>query len=252
MEKAMRLKSRKRILFSALCAASTLSAAAALYSQATAQTWDSSQLPATNGTVRQYTLTPRGDVDGLILSDGTEVKVPPHLTGQIVYSIHPGDSVTIRGLRARGLPLVQAESITNSANGRTVVDNGPPGPAGAGLETSLSGRVSATLHGARGEVNGALLDNGIVLRLPPPEGDRMQALLQPGQIVAVRGARLDTALGSVIDVRAIGYSADRLSELPDAPPQPPGRGPRPGGPDAFPPPPAPGFAPPPPPPPLRG
>jgi len=113
--------------------------------------------------------------------------------------------------------------------------------------------VSATLHGARGEVNGALLDNGVVLRLPPPEADRMQALLQPGQNIAVRGARLDTALGSVIDVRAIGYSADRLSELPDAPPPPPGRGPRPGGPDAFPPPPPPpGFAPPPPPPPPRG
>ena len=171
----MRLKTRKRILFSALCAASTLSAAAAAYSQATAQMWDSSQLPATNGTVRQYTLTPRGDVDGLILSDGTEVKVPPHLTGQIVYSTHPGDAVTIRGLRARALPLVQAESITNNANGRTVVDNGPPGPAGAGPETTLSGRVSATLHGARGEVNGALLDNGIILRLPPPEADRMQA-----------------------------------------------------------------------------
>ena len=149
----------------------------------------SSQLPATNGTVRQYTLTPRGDVDGLILTDGTEVKVPPHLTGQIVYSIHPGDAVTIRGMRARALPLVQAESITNNANGRTVADNGPPGPVGAGPETTLSGRVSATLHGARGEVNGALLDNGIVLRLPPPEADRMQALLQPGQIIALRGAR---------------------------------------------------------------
>ena len=244
----MRLKTRKQILFSALCAVTALGAGAAAYSQTAAQTWDSSHLPATNGTVRQYTLTPRGDVDGLILTDGTEVKVPPHLTGQIVYSIHPGDAVMIRGLRARALPLVQAESITNTANGRTVVDNGPPGPAGAGPETTLSSRVLATLHGARGEVNGALLDNGVVLRLPPPEADRMQALLQPGQIIAVRGARLDTALGSVIDVRAIGYSADRLSELPDAPPPPPGRGPRPGGPDAFPPPP-PGFAPPPPPPP---
>ena len=125
----MRLKTRNRILLSALCAVTALGAGAAAYSQTAGPTWDSSQLPATNGTVRQYTLTPRGDVDGLILTDGTEVKVPPHLTGQIVYSIYPGDAVTIRGMRARALPLVHAEFITNNANGRTVADNGPPGPS---------------------------------------------------------------------------------------------------------------------------
>jgi hypothetical protein len=38
-------------------------------------------------------LTPRGEVDGLILNDGTEVKLPPHLTGQIVFAIRPGDAV---------------------------------------------------------------------------------------------------------------------------------------------------------------
>lgn len=78
----MRLKTRKRIVLSALCAVTALGTGAAAYSGAKAQMWDSSQLPATNGTVRQYTLTPRGDVDGLILTDGTEVKVPPHLTGR--------------------------------------------------------------------------------------------------------------------------------------------------------------------------
>ena len=44
--------------------------------------------------------------------------------------------MTIRGLRARAFPLVQAESITNNANGRTVADNGPRGPVGAGPETN--------------------------------------------------------------------------------------------------------------------
>jgi hypothetical protein len=40
---------------------------------------DSSQLAETRGTVRQYKLTPRGGLDGLILNDGTEVKLPAHL-----------------------------------------------------------------------------------------------------------------------------------------------------------------------------
>jgi hypothetical protein len=240
----MTMNTKYRLLLSALVATAVLGTGAAAYSQNLSQMWGASQLPLTSGTVKQYTLTPRGDVNGLILSDGTEVKVPPHLTGQIVYSIHPGDAVTIRGLRAPALPLVEVASITNNANGRTIVDNGPAGLVGAGMETTISGRISAMLHGAWGEVNGALLDNGTVLRLPPPDADRMQALLQPGQAIAIRGARLDTVLGSVIDVHAIGYSPDQLSELPSAPPP---RGPKdrswrgPSSPDVFgpPPPPAP-------------
>src|SRR5713101_344447 len=99
-----------------LCASLTttaVGAGATAYSQTAGPVWDSSQLPETRGTVRQYTLTPRGDVDGLILSDGTEVKLPPHLTAQIVFAIHPGDTVSIRGLHARALPLIDAASITN-------------------------------------------------------------------------------------------------------------------------------------------
>jgi len=98
------------------------------------------------------------------------------------------------------------------------------------------------LHGKRGEVNGALLDDGTTLRLPPPEAERVQDLLRQGQAVSARGDVLDTALGKVVDVRAIGTSPEQMTEL---------RGPRPPGPKEGPdrrgPPPPPGFGPPAPP-----
>jgi hypothetical protein len=108
--------------------------------------YDLQQLPATEGTVSRYTLTPRGDVDGLILTDGTEVHFPPHLSTQLVYAIKPGDSVRVRGLRALSAPLVAAISITNDASGQTVLDNGPgggpgPGPREARQAMSVQGRV---------------------------------------------------------------------------------------------------------------
>ena len=182
--------------------------------------WDASQLPETKGTVKQYTLTPRGDVDGLILTDGTEIKLPPHLSAQIVYAVRPGDAVSVRGLKARALPLVDAASVTNDATRATVVDNGPPnGPGRAVTETTLSGKIATVLHGKRGEVNGAVLENGTMLRLPPPEAERMQSLLQQGQTVAVRGISLVTPLGTVVDVRAIGSSAEQLTELAVPPPR---------------------------------
>jgi hypothetical protein len=136
------------------------------------------QLPAYTGQVQQFTLSPRGDIDGLILSDGTEVKTPAHLSIEIAYSVKPGDTVTIHGLHTAALALVQAVSITDQANGRTIIDNGPPGPRRGpsaapgsvpptpGL-VEAQGRIRMTLHGRWGEVNGALLDNGTVLRLPP-------------------------------------------------------------------------------------
>jgi len=71
-----------------------------------APVYDPQQLPIQRGQVQQFTLTPRGDIDGLILTDGTEVETPPHLSTQIAYAIRPGDMVTIQGLHAAALPLV--------------------------------------------------------------------------------------------------------------------------------------------------
>ena len=212
--------------------------------------YDPQQLPVQRGQVQQFTLTPRGDIDGLILTDGTEVDTPPHLSTQIAFAIKPGDNVTIHGLHAAALPLVQAVSITDEQTGRTVIDNGPPGPgpgapppppAGTNVSaagplpglTEVQGRVRMALHGPRGDPNGVLLDDGTVLRLPPPEAYRFASLLQPGQSVVAEGSELVTALGKVVDVQQIGASREQLS-LVETPPRP--------GPGARPP--APGFAPP--------
>jgi hypothetical protein len=133
---------RTRTLAALLVAGAAIGAGAA-YSQTPAAMWDTSQLPETRGTVKQYTLTPRGDVDGLILNDGTEVKLPPHLTAQVVFAIHPGDEVSIRGLRARAIALVDASSVTNIASGRSVVDNGPPDGQDAAQRSRPSAAGSA-------------------------------------------------------------------------------------------------------------
>jgi hypothetical protein len=194
--------------------------------------YDPGQLPAYTGRVQQFSLTARGDIDGLILSDGTEVKTPPHLSTAIAYSVKPGDAVTVHGLRAASLPLVQAVSITDQADGRTVIDSGPPapppptvGPAPVtplpGL-TEVQGRVRMRLHGPQGEVNGALLEDGTLLRLPPPAAFAVAALLQPGQGVVAEGVGFVSPMGKVLEVQQIGPARDQLSFIDT----PPGPGPR--------------------------
>jgi hypothetical protein len=204
--------------------------------------YDPAQLPAVTGVVQHFLLTPRGDIDGLLLADGTEVRLPPHLSVEIAYAVKLGDTVTVHGLRAAALPLIAAASVTDAASGRTVVDRGPPGkgprpPAGpgAGAMLEVSGKVRQPLHGPQGEVNGALLEDGTVLRLPPPEAARYQSLLAPGTTLVARGRGIANDLGRVVEVAAIGPSADQLAEVP-VPHGPGGRPgkPRPPGPGAGP------------------
>src|SRR5229473_6452857 len=166
--------------------------------------YDLQQLLATRGTVSRYTLTPRGDVDGLILADGTEVHFPPHLSTQLVYAVKPGDAVTVRGLKALNIPLVAAVSITNGRSGQTVTDNGPgfgpgsKGPRQAGQPMTVQGRVQMALHGPRGDVNGVLIEDGTILRLPPPEAERFASQLAPGQTVTAQGDAITTDRKSVV------------------------------------------------------
>src|SRR6202167_2310814 len=108
----------------ALLGGSTLGGAPVLAQSQQTALYDPAQLPATKGVVKQYTLGPRGDVDGLILADGTEVKIAPYLSAETVFTVHPGDAVTIRGLKARALPLIDAAALTTDHTGIVVSDQG--------------------------------------------------------------------------------------------------------------------------------
>lgn len=147
------------------------------------------------GTVAHYTLAPKGEVDGFVLGDGTQVHVPPHQAAALVFTARPGDAVTVQGRRAG--PVIEAAAIRNQASG-AVLENGPPGPDRAG-PGRVSGKVQFVLHGPKGEASGAILEDGTVLRLAPGEAKR----LAPGQGVVAEGPLLVTPMASVIEVKKL-------------------------------------------------
>jgi len=225
--------------------------------------YDPQQFPSVRGETERFTLTGRGDIDGLILKDGTEVKTSADLSTQIAFAIRPGDRVTIHGLRAAALPLVRAVSITDDVTHRTVTDsdvsistNPPPvrpaprprsGPPQApGASTEMTGRVRMALHGAQGDVNGVLLESGAILRFPPDQSDQLASIIQPHQSLVAEGFTITNSLGTVMDVQQIGLARDRLVAVgapvrpaDDPGPARPRRRPPPpeSGPQAIPPPP---------------
>lgn len=248
----MRIPSSKRFRV-ALLAATLMASAGGIAAAQMTPTYDPSQLPTIKGKVAEYSLTPRGDVDGLILDDGTQIHLSPHLGTQLVFAVKPGDAVTVHGLKAREIPLVQAMQVTNDASGQSVTDTGPPsggpspkhdrkgkkdhgpGPrAAAGEPMQAQGPIKAQLHGPRGDLNGVLLADGTLVRLPPPEARRLAGQLAVGQTLFVRGNGMENPLGKLIMARAIGPDEQRAVQIqgpphggPGAPPPPDGKAPAP-------------------------
>lgn len=211
------------------------------------------------GTVKAFKMTPVGDLEGMILTDGTEVHVPPHLSSQLAAAVRPGESVRVLGWRSSVPNFIVATSLTGQ-RGQSVVDQGPPPlgmrppppppgqPASGAQQATVQGRVQQVLHGPRGDVNGALLD-GTILKVPPPLAWPASSTLQPGQVVMAQGWALSNTYGRVVDAQTLGAGSTQVTQaaptLPAgvAPPPPPASGP-------VAPPPA-GVAPPPPPPAVR-
>ena len=227
----------------------TVAAAAAA---AAAGFYDDASLPAVTGPVAQYDLTPRGDVDGLILRDGTEIHFPPHLGTALASVVRPGDTVTAHGLKARALPLFRAVSITDATSGRTVADDGadlgrppppPPPPGGPGGPgdpgrgpggprvgggpmrppgpvIARAGTVRAVLHGPAGDADGVLLADGTMVHLPPPAFATEARLLVPGAAVFASGPGVSNVLGTSIAAETLGTTQADAKRL--AFPPPPG------------------------------
>jgi hypothetical protein len=78
----------------------------------------------------------------------------------------------------RRSPIVAAESVTNDASSVTVANMSPPSPP---KRLEDEGRIKAQLHDRCGTLNGVLLDDGTIVRMPPPEAERLAANLAVGQ-----------------------------------------------------------------------
>lgn len=180
-----------------------------------------------SGTIGRLLINPNGDIDSLLLRDGTQVPVPPPLSPTLARALHPGDTVRVAGQRLGNLPII-AQARVSTAAGQTLVDANPPPPAPPAAPPALqplsaAGTVERPLYGPMGEVTGALLRDGTVLHLPRPAADQLQGLLQPGAALAAKGFGVQSPLGRAIQVTALGQrsGAEVPVPTPPAPPPPP-------------------------------
>lgn len=219
-----------------------------------------STLPAAansvSGSISQFNYGPDGRVQGFVVAPNTLISLPPDWAMQVELLAKLGDPVRATGYAApaaSGMQIVQPQTLSVAGRTLNVAEPSLPAPyAGSGVIRSLN-------YGPQGEVNGFVLQSGIIA-LTPPMGTGDVSVVKPGANISVSGFARTTPTGrTVVDVQTITANGQTIAMNP-VPPGPGGPGPRPGrgpgrGPVPPPPPPpadaaAPGPPPPPPPPPA--
>jgi hypothetical protein len=178
------------------------------------------------GPVTQYLLNHHGDVDGLLLEDGTQVHFPPHMERDLLAVAKPHDIVQAQGYRGEGGPVVDASVITNTQTGQSVAQREPswrdrpvlpPHVRDLALtERHAEGTIRTLLYGSRGEMNGAVLDDGTIVRIPPHAITQVDNLLQAGRSIQAVGYGTENEYGRVLEATTIGASGVAMMPIQDA------------------------------------
>jgi hypothetical protein len=176
---------------------------------------DPNCLPETRGAAERFIVNRHGEIDGLLLAGPRPtsllVCLPPHLAAAIEAHVKQGDTIRVRGVRPRQADFVAAVALT-AENGAVIVDDGPgrddehepPHRNGKARSMDAEGVVLLSLYGPKGELRGALLEDGTVVRIGAKEAASIAELLRPGASVVVRGEGLHTRHGRVIAVEEAG------------------------------------------------
>ncbi|MBV6469530.1 MAG: hypothetical protein NBKEAIPA_01428 [Nitrospirae bacterium] len=179
------------------------------------------QDPLVEGVIERYLLDPRGEVEGLLLVDGTQLPVTSRAAAQLLHALRPGDRVRVRGRRHQAPPVVQPDLIENLSRGTTFAVplrlDLPMRPQEQELsvrELTANGSVRVLLfHPLKGIVQGLLLSDGTQVRLPPDASPTLRNSFREGQRLAVRGNGTENRYGRALEAVAMGYDAARLVPL---------------------------------------
>ncbi|MGH7181153.1 MAG: hypothetical protein ACREJN_04145, partial [Nitrospiraceae bacterium] len=185
-------------------------------------------LPSVNGTVQQYLLSPHGEPDGLLLSDGTVIKFPPHLGVVLASQVKPGDpieAIGFLGVRSPQGRAVKALSIQNTKTGQTLLDQPPTNrkPSKhdeANEKITVSGAVARILVNQHGDADGLILSGGEQVKFRPHQAPLVQALVTDSHAaLTVSGFGTRNAFGTVIRAKSLRFDGKTL-ELDDKPDRP--------------------------------
>jgi hypothetical protein len=177
-----------------------------------------------HGTVLQYLLNPRGEVDGLLLEDGTFIKFPPHLERELAQVAKPNDEVTVIG-SLEGPKVLRGNVIVNPKTEIALREIKPIPPERARVVGPLQplraeGKIRYAKRNPHGEIDGVILEDGTILQFTSQPGEVFSKQLENNQPLHAVGFGTSNQYGTSIAAAMFGWSRESLRPIGPAPHKP--------------------------------
>lgn len=174
---------------------------------------DARTVDAYQGVVRLYLVNEFGEVEGVIATDGTQVRFPPHMGPDLVRTLKPGDrfvaqgrGVGGRGFRAYAIGSPNAVPLVEARPSAVTTPLPPEVRASRLTAMDVDGAVDALLYGPRGEIDGVLMDDATIVRLPPRSPVVDAATLRVGSKLVARGYGTSNRFGRSLRAEQVGLN----------------------------------------------
>jgi hypothetical protein len=185
---------------------------------------DPDSLVPVKSQVASFLFNPKGDADGMLLANGMEAHFPPHLSRKVLKLLQPGDTVTLYGVKPRGVEMIACIAIEDK-HGERIDDHRPPAKKKHSKKhhedddreratVELEDSIERKLHGPKGEVRGVLLTDGSIVRFPPHVADgAARKLLRPAAKLAVRGEAITASGTRIIEAKGLGTTKKTIKRF---------------------------------------
>ncbi|WP_257998848.1 hypothetical protein [Fischerella thermalis] len=173
-----------------------------------------------SGNVERYLMNKEGLVDGLLLSNGKQIKVPPHMSQQVVNAIKPGDAVDVVGKLGNSSVYgqqIEARTIMNNAT-KAFVAKQPkqkkakiPKPNDF-INFRINEPVRHWLVNDKGEIRSAILTSGTQVHFAKPLAKSLNKVAKTGSQIKAEGVGRKTAHGYVLEVITLQIDGNLLPD----------------------------------------
>jgi hypothetical protein len=162
------------------------------------------QVTAFNGNAKGLVANDDYVYDGFYMQAGQDsllVKFPPHLGTQIANAVKSGKQITVNGtLEYPPFCGKEVRMVSVIINGQTIYDappaNSPTPPADNFVRSN--GKITGTQTDREGKVNGLIIDNKTILRVPPHIAYQLTDIAKNGSAVEYSGMQKQPATGEIL------------------------------------------------------
>lgn len=178
-------------------------------------------------TVERHLINAQGEADGLLLTDGMQVAVPPRYSKELLAIAGPKDVILVSGpvendrviaadkimnvrtgqalSNIEALPPVQSEQMArlDSAPREMSREDRVPSHHKKQKKLSAQGTVQNQLYDRSGEVNGVILSDGSIVRFTPRMVEDAAVKVDIGQNVRASGYGFKNSEGKSIEATTL-------------------------------------------------